>query len=492
MSTERPDDNEATGTRRRPRLAAVSVAAAVLLAGGGGAWWATTAADGTAVESTAAAPGRSVPPLALDATGAGLSPAGGTASEGADAGAADSGGTASGGGFAPGEPDPGSPVYRASGELPEGPESAAVHRATGSVGAAEVARLARALGVGGTPRAEGSVWRVGSAQHAEGPYLQVTREAPGTWTFAADGSGGLSPCPSGAMCANGAGAASGAPEPVDERTAKAAAAPVLKAVGQSGAALNAGQLMGPVRVVNADPVADGLPTYGWSTGVQIGPDGDVVGGSGQLKALTEGAQYPVLTAAETLDRLNATAGAPPDPGGCATPAPLEGTGGAGKPSAPQCVPSAGRPAPVLTVEDAVFGLALRYEDGRRALVPSWLFQVRAAPGGPLSTVDAVAVEPEHLETPREPSPSGGGKVTSYTADGRSLKVTFWGGVCADYSAAAKESAGQVSVTVTERRQSGDKACVMIAKELERTVELDAPLGGRTVVDAATGHAVPRV
>ncbi|NEE55453.1 hypothetical protein G3M55_64095, partial [Streptomyces sp. SID8455] len=148
--------------------------------------------------------------------------------------------------------------------------------------------------------------------------------------------------------------------------------------GQDDAALNAGQLMGDVRVVNADPKVDGLPTYGWSTGVQIGPDGKVAGGSGQLKALEKGDTYPAIGADEALKQLNEASRARGDGGkdigGCATPVPLEGEP---KPSVPECVPPDGNRAPVeQTVEDAVFGLALSYVDGRQTLVPSWLFSVR--------------------------------------------------------------------------------------------------------------------
>ncbi|OSC61088.1 hypothetical protein B5180_36440, partial [Streptomyces sp. BF-3] len=115
-----------------------------------------------------------------------------------------------------------------------------------------------------------------------------------------------------------------------------------------------------------------------------------------------------------------------------------------------------------------------------------------APGGPENTVTQVAVDPKFIEKPDAPTtPSGDRKVTSYGADGRTLEVTFWGGVCSTYTASAKESAGQVRITVTEKPQEGKKACIMIAKELTGTVTLEKPLGDRTVIDAASGGAVPR-
>ncbi|MFE5996526.1 hypothetical protein ACFQ6C_06475 [Streptomyces sp. NPDC056454] len=476
MSTERPDNDVTGPRRRRPPLAVASVAAAVLLAGGGGAYWAATASGGNAADHDSASRDKA-PVLALDSV--------------AEAGPATPGDPSTPPpGIAPGEPDPNGPpvVYRAAGQLPDGPAEAAVHRATGTVASAEVARLAKALGIPGTPRTVDASWVVGD-EDGPGALLKVTKQAPGTWTFARTTP--TKPCDPGKMCAN-----QSTPEadgqPVSEKAAKAAAAPVLKAVGQDDAALNAGQLMGDVRVVNADPEVDGLPTYGWSTGVRIGPDGKVAGGSGQLKALEKGDTYPVVGADEALKQLNEASGAKGDGGkdigGCATPVPLEGEP---KPTGLQCVPSNGKRAPVTqTVEDAVFGLALQYVDGRQTLVPSWLFHVRQAPGGPESTVTQIAVAPEFVEKPTGPTPSGDRKATSYAADGRTLEVTFWGGVCSTYTASAQESPGQVRITITEGKQK-DGACIMIAKELKRTVTLKEPLGDRTVIDAESGATVPR-
>ncbi|MFE6189945.1 hypothetical protein ACFQ6U_36565 [Streptomyces sp. NPDC056465] len=479
MSTERPE-NDVTGTRRRrPPLVVASVAAAVLLAGGGGAYWASNT-SGESAPGLLPDPGTgSPPPLSLDA-------------------AADSGPTAPPPGIAPGEPDPhgGRTVYRASGELPGGPDEAAVHRAAGTVTGAEVARLAKALGVRGTPRTEGTAWKVGSDGDGSGPFLRVIKQAPGTWTFARYGSGGPDACASPTVCAKDASPGTGSP--VSEKAARAAAAPVLKAVGQEGAALDADQVMGSVRVVNADPVVDGLPTYGWSTGVQVGADGAIVGGSGHLKGLEKGDSYPVTGADEALEQLNAESGRAPKGGvgGCATSVPLEDD----LAPEPDCGTSDGSPpAATATVEKAEFGLAARYADGEQILVPSWLFSVRAEGGGPRSTVAQVAVDPEYL-TPEDTSPSpeptkdpdgSGTGITSYSADGRTLEVTFWGGVCSTYTARATEDGTTVRVTVSESKQEPGKACIMIAKELTRTVTLDAPLDGRTVVDTRSGEAVPR-
>ncbi|MFF8912641.1 hypothetical protein ACF08M_04760 [Streptomyces sp. NPDC015032] len=487
MSTERPD-NDVTGPRRRSPLAVASVAAAVLLAGGGGAYWAATAADGDGRSSDSAAGGaeRTPRPLALDEHGG--------------SGAVPDGPSR---GIAIGEPDPhgGRVVYRASAELPGGPGTAAVHRAEGTVTGAEVARLAKALGLEGTPRAEGTFWKVGSDGDGSNPFLRVEKQAPGTWSFTRHGSGGTDNCPKGATCSTGEIAPGGTGSPVSESAARAAATPVLKAVGQDDAALDARQLMGSVRVVNADPKVGGLPTYGWSTGIQVGPDGEVVGGSGQLKAPKKGDSYPVISAGEALKQLNGATSRTDghaEIGGCATPVPLQD--GLKSPEV-HCGTRTGaeRPTTTVTIDKAVFGLTKQYVAGKQTLVPSWLFSVRPAAGGTGATVSQIAVDPAYLTkdapSPTAPSPGDAAKpsrqILSYSADGRTLSVTFWGGVCSTYGASAAEDGKTVRVTVTESEPAGKKACIAIAKELTRTVTLDAPLGDRTVVDAASGGNVPR-
>ncbi|MFM9367456.1 hypothetical protein [Streptomyces sp. Da 82-17] len=503
------------GRRRRPGLVAASVAAAVLLAGGGGAYVAANASGGAGAGGPAA--DETPPPLVLDEDPAR--------------------------GVAPGEPAPGGVTYRAGGELPKGPGSASVHRPRGVVDVDLVARLAEALDVSGTPRAEGTVWKVGRA--GDGPVLTVGKEAPGTWSFRAHPVG-TDDCVKGKSCtpqgSSGSGFGAGGPGPVSEEDAERAAAPVLEAVGQSDAELDASQTVGAVRVVNADPEVGGLPTYGWSTGVQVGADGRVVGGSGQLSVPEKGAAYPVLSAERTIAELNEAAkksGPGSGSGGCARPVPLDGgagkqglgagpQGGGSEPSGiapgepapgggvgPQqpCPPESGAesgsgaegqgPEPVR-VTGATFGLALHFERGRQVLVPSWLFQVRPGGGGEEFTLTHPAVDPKYLAEPRatEPRPEptedpgeGGPRtrdvpVTSYSADGRTLTLRFWGGACSEYSARATESGSEVRVAVTEKPQKKGQVCVMIAEERTAEVTLDEPLGERTVV-GTDGAAVQR-
>ncbi|MEU5399537.1 hypothetical protein ABZ348_09575 [Streptomyces sp. NPDC005963] len=498
MSSSTQNSEPRVRRRRAPLVA--SAMAVLLIAGGGGTYLATVGSSGASEGSdrSAARP----PQLSADPKQRA--------------------------GIAPGEPPPSGTVHYRAARLPAGPERAAVHRAVGTVERSEVDRLAAALGMSGTPRLTGGTWTVGPGTDGSGPLLRVDRKAPGAWTYGAYGS-----APSGDDCARGAtcqkpdtGTATGVP--VSEAVAKKAAAPLLKALGQADARTDARQVRGAVRIVNADPVVGGLPTYGWTTGVEIGADGLVVGGGGRLLKPVKSDEHPVFDAQEALDRLNqgastassagtaecttplpgpdaSTSDVPCGPPACATPVPLEG---AQKPVQP-----CGTVTPVQrTVTGAVFGLSAQPVGQGQALVPSWLFRVS---GG--AAVVQPAVEPEVLQEkeeetrpaqpvrpPKPPQkikptapvadpavPRPAGRIESYAVDGRTLTVTFWGGVCSDYRATAVESGGAVKVRITESSPDPDRVCIALAKQLTETVTLDRPLGDRTVVDAESGGAVER-
>ncbi|MFE5817899.1 hypothetical protein ACFQ6S_31390 [Streptomyces sp. NPDC056479] len=473
-------DDLRDGSRRRSPAIIASVAAAVLLVGGGGAYLAASTSGGSDGGTSSGAAGDDTPPpLHLD----GYSEGGRT-------------------GIAPGEPNPYGVTYKADGELPDGPGSAPVYRAGGEVGADEVARLAEALGVDGKPVAQGQTWRVGVTD-GSGPSLQVNKQAPGTWTFYRYAPG-TDNCQSTTVCAEAPADPSG--DPVSEAVAKKAAAPVLKAVGQDDAKLDASQVMGAQRAVNANPVVGGLPTYGWTTGVTVNAQGEVVGGSGQLKAPAKGDTYPVLDAEKTLGLMNAAPGTDGRMGigGCASPVPLKDRLEApcGAESSPDTAASASAPArEIITVEKAVFGLAAHYVNARQTLVPSWLFEVRTPGAQDSFTVTHPAIDPKYLAsstpsqepsgqpTPRPSDPKDEPTsapviddvpVNGYTADGKELTVAFTGGVCSEYEVVASESGDQVTVRVTSTTQP-EKICIMIAKVFHKTVQLDEPLGDREVV-----------
>jgi hypothetical protein len=423
----------------------------VLLVGGGGAYLASSSSSsgGSGDGTGAAASGAdgTPPPLALDGYSAG--------------------GT---GGIAVGEPNPYGQTYRAAGTLPGGPKSAAVYSAEGSVTKDDVARLARALGVVGTPVAEGLYWKVGG-QDASGPSLQVNKAAPGMWTFSRYAPG-TDNCTGGtAKCTHDPGTST--TDPVSAAVAKKAAAPVLKAVGQDDAKVDASQLMGAQRVVNAEPVIDGLPTQGWTTGLTFSAQGEVVGGSGQLAEPVKGDVYPVLSADKTLGLMNA---APKTDhrmgiGGCASPVPLKDRLEAPCGQATDAASASATPTQAAaTVEHAVFGL-------------------RGSSGQDNYTVTYPAIDPTYLASADTPTPTASStstaaphdvKADGYTADGKGLTVAFTGGVCDDYKVSAVESSDKVTVTVTATPWP-NKVCIMIAKMYHQTVQLKAPLGDRAVV-----------
>ncbi|MGW7456015.1 hypothetical protein [Streptomyces sp. NPDC054787] len=480
MTSEEPDTSR--GTRRRPAWAVGSIAAAVLLAGGGTAYWASTAyGDGT--------PGR---------TGDSA------ASAPRDAG------DPSGPGIAPGEPDPSGAgvVYRADVKLPEGPGTAPVFVASGEVTSQEVSRLAQALGLADAPRLNGETWLVGEAADGSGPRLTVNRKAPGAWNFARHQAPGTdSGNGAGDNCARGkdtCGPATlpkvpggaDAPKPVSEETAKAAAAPVLAAAGQDGAKLDARLTQGAVRVVNADPVVGGLPTQGWTTQVRVGPDGSVLSGTGELKApVRASAEQPVVGAVEALARLNAKSSGregSPEPSGCATSVPLEPGDPATLPCNPEPRPM--KPPRTETVRGAVLGLAPGTQNGERALVPAWLFEVAGQGGAPAHTVaQPAAVEPAGSGEPGTPGAKDGRTVPgfSYAQADRKLTVNFWGSVCSTYALEAREQPETVMAKITETPNKPGQACIMLAQEMSLTATLEQPLGERKVVDATTGKPLPR-
>ncbi len=473
-----PGDGPSDGpARRRSPVLIASVAAAVLLVGGGGAYLATGAVGGSGDSGAGTTPGANgdptPPPLALD---------------GHSEGAAN--------GIAPGEPNPYGVAYRADGTLPGGPGSAPVYRAGQEVTEERVVALAKALGLEGKPVAEAGGWRIGG-QDGSGPTLRVEREAPGSWTFSAN-TPRTDNC-KGATCKP---PSSGHASPVSEAVAREAAAPVLKAVGQDDAKLDASQVMDGRRVVNADPEVGGLPTYGWTTGVVVGARGEVVGGNGRLAEPVKGDTYPTVSAGKALELMNAAPGESPRAGigGCATSVPLEEDR-----QQERCEPGAKPAGETVTVDGAVFGLAAHSVEGRPALVPSWLFEVRPEGGREAFTVTYPAVDPEFLASRSQsgeagPAPTAPGdeptsapsarevEVEGYTAEGEELTVVFTGGVCADYEVTARAGGGEVTVRVTETPWR-DKVCIMIAKRYQETVRLEAPLGDRAVVDA-DGEPVP--
>lgn len=86
-------------------------------------------------------------------------------------------------------------------------------------------------------------------------------------------------------------------------------------------------------------------------------------------------------------------------------------------------------------------------------------------------------------------PADGTEIVSYSADGRTLTVSFWAGVCGAYAASAAETSARVTVRVDRTDAEEDELCVAMAERRTARVELARPVGGRSVVDER-GRAVP--
>lgn len=504
-----PSADVRPGRHGRRQLSVVTVAAAVLLAGGGGAYWASTAGDGGD-----SGPGTSGPPkLALD----GISAQGGP---GEDDGA--------GNGIAPGEPNPNAQTYRANGNLPDGPDAASVYRTPGSVPRAAVSALAESLDVPGEPQKKDGRWLVNKDGKSGGGGLTLTvndERLAGNWTYQTSDSP-VMPCgkplptvPGGDAVPSGGQAerpgscpampGSGEGDPVSEKKAKDAVRPVLKTLKLQDAELDATVTTGSLRMVSVTPEVGGMPTKDWNSTFTVGKDGRIVRGHGNIGELNEGPSYPVMSAKETLKHLNEQGATGPGSGSGTVREPAPAPKADDKPGKDEAAP--GKP---LKVTGAEFGLVTRYSVGKPVLVPSWIYEVELPGGDQKAGVAHPAVRPEYLKPAKPPKPGadpdasdGSGQaqkpgekpdsgtpvqaVKSYKVDGRTVKLTFWGGVCDKYTASAEESGKSVKVTVRPEKSDPDKVCVKMAKPQTVEVELEKELGDRKVVDTQDGEGVPK-
>jgi hypothetical protein len=230
-------------------------------------------------------------------------------------------------------------------------------------------------------------------------------------------------------------------------------------------------------------------------------------------------------------------------------------GAGSSPVLPTAGPEAPAPKPLwrptkLTVQTARFGYSLQMQDGEPLLVPSWLFDLAQ----PRTTVAQVAVDPRYLDpagtatndpeparspsrnpddpasdqaTPApgsvppapptgvppapppgaEPAPgvpsgpfNGLTRITAAKAggDGRTLTLTVDGGPAAGpcrttYQGWAKTDASRVWLAVQGDIPQAVDGVRCRTSGIARTVavRLDAPAGGRTLMDSSTGQPVPR-
>lgn len=289
--------------------------------------------------------------------------------------------------------------------------------------------------------------------------------------------------------------------PPSAKEALAAVAPLLEQLGLDPAAADATGTAGDRRTVSVAGRVDGYPAPGTGTRLQVDARGVVVHGTGVLGVPTaDDARHPLIDAKEALLALN---------------------GGATEPATDAVV------AEVSTVE---LGLVQHHVDGGPALVPAWLFHPAVAVSGSEPTAE-IAVAPEVLagaaddtgsvepgvagavgggSDPGAPGgPDADGAVVhepGYGPDGppalpspgpapaedSATTVTYgaWVGVCAEYRAVAVETTDTVTVTVEEVDPDPEQICTQQAVFEQFTVELDEPLGERTLRDGQRDAEAP--
>jgi hypothetical protein len=406
----------------------------------------------------------------------------------------------------------GSSGYRLTGTLPAGqPDDAPAYTLTsGPADADVVSALAKALDAG-TPVRDGKGWRAGG--------LVVSGDAGQSWWFApcakdmpvsddvrvgcAVATPGGAPVPATAATPEVADTGSGTaatppppspapqPDPMPEGDVRAAAKPVLAAVGLDAidARVDTWAYGGSATVSRS---VGGLDVVGLDTSVQVDAQGHVTGASGFLASADRGDSYPLITAQDAYDQLPPVMRAMlcpvgPDGQGCAEPEPTEITG-------------------------AHFGLLLSpLLDGGQALVPAWLFEVK----GWTAPLTVVAVQDKYLPKPPEPTADPGtpGAVPPAppAVDPAPARVAFafdkasrgdhpdqlvetYGDtstcVHENVTAQAKESEDTIYVVLEADPIDTKRACTEDYRAVERTIRLQAPLGDREVVDASTGKPVP--
>ncbi len=451
--------------------------------------------------------------------------------------------------------------YQLVGSLPAGtPKDASAWTLTGGAGPADpVVSLATALGEP-PPKADKTGWTSGGLHVSSdagrawwwgpcavavdvpvGPDTAVSSSPGGACVtsrvgIAVSGGGGTSssgnggapppalsppiPCPS---PMNGSPECPPYVEPVPAATPSqgvvlAAARPVLVALGLGDPTPTVTTWPGGGSV-QVDPKVDGLPTVGWTTGIDViattATDATVSGAHGWLAPASRGDSYPLIGAKAAFDRLPAM---PRMMLACPEPAP--DTTGTTAPLCPQPQPQ--------RVTGAHLGLSLTWlADQQVALLPTWLFDVE----GTDLPVPSVAVDPSYLDDGTSDGSGSGGASTEpgpatdpgaiepapdgyvppaveptgpseqiglmgwrpSTAD-NAVTVLYENGGCGRTGVVAdvKEDATQVYVFLRADVPPSPKGvCPAVSKAEPYEVALQEPLGDRTVIDGSTGKPAPR-
>jgi hypothetical protein len=147
----------------------------------------------------------------------------------------------------------------------------------------------------------------------------------------------------------------------------------------------------------------------------------------------------------------------------------------------------------LAVTGVRLGTAVFDTDRGPRQLPAWLFGLAGVrdPAGVLAVAPSRIFAPPRR--PANPRPFVGGALLG--RDGRTLTVEFTGagsgtGPCtASYSLDQAASRTAVAVAVREHAHGGKVACAAVGYPRRVTMVLPAPLGGRVLIDAASGVAV---
>jgi len=300
---------------------------------------------------------------------------------------------------------PGHPNYVLGATLPSGkPAPAAAYRfAGGPAPEALVRRLARAFGMAQQPQHSNGVWTVSSP-----PRLLTVQDTPG-WPWLLQGLGTVTRGPVVCIRAPCPGPSAGDnPNPQDQvpglrppapAEAKRLTETILGAVGLPADDATTNTYLDSV-AVQAPRRVDGLEVHGLATHLLIGPARQVRSGDGWLGRPQRGAKYPLVSATEAFQRLQARQQVQSHlcrtqpGGGCAQPPPQQVTG-------------------------AHRGLMVAGDAHGALLVPAWLFTVagRSEPEAVVAIAASYLGRPAPSETvapaytlpPGQPSRSGAGK-----------------------------------------------------------------------------------
>jgi hypothetical protein len=305
----------------------------------------------------------------------------------------------------------------------------------------------------------------------------------------------LSPCPDNARCAKPGWVAPPPPSPgptADVNAARRAAKLVLDDLGLSAADVTV-EGAGEHAFVQASPRVAGLPTWGYSTQLEVDAEGHIASGSGYLGQPTSGPSYPLVSARAAFDAL---------------------------PEQPRtmmlCPAGADCPQPVpAEVTGAELGLQLTaLADEEAALLPAWLFTVK---GWPMPLAQA-AIEPRFLSLPKDEPvqvdpglvdpvppavpPSHGDPTAprssfsfdaAFPADEPNVLIVQYGdsGSCphTNVQPLVKESADSVVVTLEGDTQPGKQICTDDYRQQLVTLKLASPLADRKVIDGSRGEPV---